>query len=141
MLDNTINRFKKAQEHSHRKAKKELLEGEKQSHWMWYTFPQLKGLGYSMYSKYYGIDGREEALLYLRDDVLRKHLLELCEILLSLPESNAIDIFGYPDNLKLQSSMTLFDAMAPEYTIFRKILNKFFNGEPDYKTLQMLSSK
>jgi len=141
MPDNTINRFKKAQEHSYHRAKKELLEGEKQSHWMWYMFPQLKGLGYSSDAEYYGIKDIAEAREFLADTVLKNRLLELCKILLSLPEDNPVDILGHIDALKLRSSMTLFEAAEPTCSIFHDVLNKFYGGEPDKQTLQLLSGE
>ena len=136
-MDYNLERFKKAQEKDYYRALAEIKNGRKESHWMWYIFPQLKGLGYSEISQFYGIDGMAEAKAYLKDEVLRDHLVEISEALLGLESSTAEDVMGYPDNLKLKSSMTLFAQAAPEIEVFDKVLAKFFGGERDTKTLEM----
>ena len=103
-----LERFHCAQESSYPTALAEIRAGRKSSHWMWYIFPQMKGLGYSSMAAYYGIDGLEEAKVYLNDPVLRSRLVEISSALLKLPGSDAGAVMGYPDNLKLRSSMTLF---------------------------------
>ena len=108
---------------------------------MWYIFPQLKELGYSEISKFYGIDGRVEAKAYIGDEILRARLVEISEALLRLKSSNATEVMGYPDDLKLKSCMTLFSEAAPEIESFTKVLEKFFGGEKDKKTLEILNNE
>lgn len=140
-MDFNLARFKEAQESDYPIALEEIKSGYKTSHWMWYIFPQLKDLGYSPTAKYYGIEGKEEAIAYLNDEVLRTRLIEISTALLSLKSSNATEILGYPDNLKLKSCMTLFLAVAPQIDIFEKVLEKFFAGEKDEKTLELLGTE
>ena len=119
-------------------AKRELLQGRKWSHWMWYMFPQIDGLAYSDMSKYYSIKSLEEAKAFLNDKELGGHLIELCQILLQMPESDPLYVFGDPDFLKLKSSMTLFSIAAPDNDIFIRVLQKFYQGEADEKTISIL---
>ena len=137
----SIDRFLDAQKGDYEIALEEIRAGHKTSHWIWYIFPQLKGLGRSSTAEYYGIADETEANAYLANDTLRKHLLEISEALLSLPSNDAEDVMGFPDNLKLRSSMTLFAAAEPELTVFQKVLDKFFQGMPDDKTLELLGRK
>ncbi len=139
-----LTRFKKAQEHDYETALAEIRRGQKQSHWMWYIFPQLKGLGFSEISQYYGIKGIEEARAYLADDFLRSHLVEISESLLALESNNATQVMGYPDDLKLKSSMTLFllatgcdSKYEKEARVFKAVLEKYFAGEMDGQTVKM----
>lgn len=134
-----LERFIKAQEQAYELALSEIKSGHKYSHWIWYIFPQIKGLGFSSTSEYYGIDGLGEAKAYMENPILRKRLLEISEVLLTLPSSDAGDVMGYPDDLKLRSSMTLFAEAAPEFDVFQKVLDKFFDGEKDRKTLKKLN--
>ena len=90
----------------------EIKNGRKESHWMWYIFPQLKELGYSSTAKYYGLT-KDEAKAYIKDEILKSRLLEISQVLLELTSNNATEIFGYPDDLKLKSCMTLFSEIAP----------------------------
>ena len=136
-----LDRFKKAQDLDYPYALEEIKNGRKQSHWMWYIFPQLKALGFSSTAQYYGISGIEEAKAYIADDLLRKRLIEISEALLSLKTSNATQVMGYPDDLKLKSCMTLFNEAAPEIEIFAKVLDKYFAGQKDTKTLEVLGKK
>ena len=143
-MPNDLTRFKKAQEHDYETALAEIRSGQKQSHWMWYIFPQLEGLGFSEISQYYGIKGIEEAREYLADDLLRSHLVEISEGLLALESNNATQVMGYPDDLKLKSSMTLFLLAAEhdskyekEAQVFMSVLKKFFGGEMDGQTVEM----
>lgn len=143
-MPHDLTRFKKAQERDYETALAEIRAGEKRSHWMWYIFPQLDGLGFSEISHYYGIKGIEEAQAYLADDMLRSHLLEISESLLVLESNNAIQVMGYPDDLKLKSSMTLFLLSAErdskyekEAQVFKSVLKKFFAGEMDGQTVEM----
>ena len=134
----TLERFVKAQENSYETALKEIQCGRKRSHWMWYIFPQMKGLGYSSTAQYYAIQSRKEAEAYLKHPILSKRLIEISETLLECESSSASKIFGYPDDMKLKSSMTLF-ALVSDNKIFKDVLNKFFAGEMDRKTIQLLN--
>ena len=118
-----LDRFLQAQSYQYETALKEIQNGRKQSHWMWYIFPQLRGLGQSSMAWEYGIADLEEAKAYLAHPILGARLLE---------------VFGFPDDLKLRSSMTLFEAADPQQPIFGQILMKFFNGERDSATLGIL---
>ena len=134
-----LERFIKAQKYDYDQALSEMKNGRKQSHWIWYIFPQLKGLGFSSMSDFYGIDGMGEAKAYMEHPVLRERLLEITQVLLTLESSDPSRVMGYPDDLKLKSSMTLFAEAAPEQEVFVQILDKFFGGEKDQKTLQLLN--
>ena len=133
-----LDRFKKAQEEDYPYALQEIKAGRKRSHWIWYIFPQLKGLGFSSMSEYYGIDGRAEAQAYIADSVLRARLVEISQALLALESNNPTQVMGYPDDLKLKSSMTLFAEVAPDIPVFEQVLQKFFSGEKDSRTLKLL---
>ena len=133
-----LDRFKKAQEEDYPYALQEIKAGRKRSHWIWYIFPQLKGLGFSSMSEYYGIDGRAEAQAYIADSVLRARLVEISQALLALESNNPTQVMGYPDDLKLKSSMTLFAEVAPDIPVFEQVLQKFFSGEKDPRTLKLL---
>jgi len=143
-MPHDLTRFKKAQELDYETALAEIRSGQKQSHWMWYIFPQLAGLGFSEISQYYGIKGIEEARAYLADDFLRSHLVEISESLLALESNNATQVMGYPDDLKLKSSMTLFllasghdSKYEKEAKVFKAVLEKYFDGEMDGQTVKM----
>jgi len=133
-----LERFREAQKDDYETALEEIRSGMKLTHWIWYIFPQLKELGYSSTARYYGIDGRGEAEAYLKDDVLRGRLIEISEALLSLDSSDPEEVMGYPDNLKLRSCMTLFEYIAPGIDVFGKVLEKFYSGEKDEKTIELL---
>lgn len=137
-MEYNLKRFKEAQKNDYETALEEIRSGMKQSHWIWYIFPQLRELGYSPTAKYYGIDGRGEAEAYIKDDVLRGRLIEISEALLALDCSDPLEVMGYPDNLKLRSCMTLFDYIAPEIDVFGRVLEKFYSGEKDEKTIELL---
>ena len=132
-----LQRFHKAQIFDYPMALGEIKNGRKESHWMWYIFPQLKELGYSSTAKYYGLT-KDEAKAYLKDEILKSRLIEISQVLLELKSNDATEIFGYPDDLKLKSSMTLFSEIAPEIEVFDKVLQKFFSGKKDNKTLELL---
>lgn len=134
-----LKRFTEAQERDYELALSEIKNGRKRSHWIWYIFPQIKGLGFSDLSKFYAINRIEEAEAYLHDPLLSSRLIEISEALLQLPEHNATDIFGTPDDLKLKSSMTLFASVPGAPPVFQSVLDKFFDGLKDEKTLQILS--
>lgn len=138
--DTDISRFIKAQENIYAEVVKELLHGKKTSHWMWFIFPQIIGLGFSSTSKYYSIKTIDEAKEYLKHPILGNRLLECANILIKTEGKSAESIFGYPDDMKLQSSMTLFSFISPESTVFLQVLNKYFKGEKDQKTMEILKS-
>ncbi len=135
-----LDRFIKAQENTYLVALKEIKNGRKQSHWMWYIFPQIKGLGMSETSRYYGIDGEEEAKAYLDNEILGSRLREITSELLKLNIDNPVDIFGTIDTMKLKSSMTLFDYVSDD-KIFSQVLNKYYNGEIDEKTILLCEKR
>ena len=132
-----LSRFLKAQERDYDTALKEIKAGHKLSHWIWYIFPQLGELGFSPTAKFYGIADLDEARAYLSDNLLRSRLMEISQALLDLPTNDIDAIMGYPDNIKLCSSMTLFHLAEPECEIFQKVLDKYFNGKPDEKTVTL----
>ncbi|KAA3438761.1 DUF1810 domain-containing protein [Rufibacter hautae] len=138
MKESGLQRFLSAQERDYEVALTEIRRGRKQSHWMWYIFPQIKGLGFSETSNFYGIKDLQEAEAYVKHTVLGSRLVQICEALLKLEENNAHRIFGSPDDLKLKSSMTLFAALPDTNPVFREVLQKFFHGKQDDKTLQLL---
>ncbi len=133
-----LGRFLNAHETSYQTALSEIQNGYKVSHWMWYIFPQLKGLGWSSTSDYYGIDGFEEARAYLSNETLNAHLVEISKVLLELPTCNATEVFGSPDDMKLKSCMTLFNFTEPDNEVFKAVLDKFWNGQTDRRTLSLL---
>ncbi|TGE24267.1 DUF1810 domain-containing protein [Hymenobacter aquaticus] len=134
-----LQRFVSAQATDYAPALAEIKAGRKRSHWMWYIFPQIQGLGFSETSRFYAIQDRAEAEAYLQHPVLGPRLLEISRALLALPGTDATRILGSPDDVKLHSSMTLFAALAPTDPVFQQVLDKFFNGAPDAKTRQLLS--
>ena len=133
-----LSRFVKAQETDYEIALSEIRSGHKRSHWIWYIFPQIAGLGFSSTAQYYAIKDRAEAEEYLKNDLLRERLIEISEALLQLESNDAGDVMGYPDDLKLRSSMTLFHEVDPEIDVFQKVLDKFFEGKPDQRTIELL---
>src|SRR6186713_3192207 len=135
-----LQRFIDAQEASYEIALSEIKSGRKKSHWMWYIFPQVQGLGFSETSKFYAIKNISEARAFLEHPVLGERLVRICNALLHLESDNAHNIFGSPDDLKLRSSMTLFSSLNIN-PVFQKLLDKFFNGIKDDKTLQIIGSK
>jgi uncharacterized protein (DUF1810 family) len=138
MANENLDRFTKAQQRDYSVALAEIKQGRKRSHWMWYIFPQIRGLGFSETSTYYAIKDLEEATQYLQHPVLGKRLVEISKALLENDENNATKIFGTPDDLKLRSSMTLFAAMPNADSVFQLVLDKFFDGKPDSKTLSLI---
>jgi len=138
---NPLNHFLKAQETDYPIALSEIKNGKKQSHWMWYIFPQIHGLGSSETSKFYEIKNIQEAEDYLNDSVLGNRLIEICNELLKLKTNDAHKIFGSPDDVKLRSSMTLFSSLNKADLVFKKVLDKFFNGQVDQKTLRILKDE
>jgi uncharacterized protein (DUF1810 family) len=135
-----LKRFVDAQEPVYEQVCDELRAGQKHSHWMWFIFPQMKGLGHSGMADYYGIASRQEAESYLAHPVLGARLRE-CTRLVNLVQGRAIDhILGYPDDLKFRSSMTLFASTASENKMFKDALHKYFDDKPDPLTLKLLGS-
>ncbi len=133
-----MKRFLDAQNRDYEQALQEIRAGRKRSHWIWYIFPQLKELGHSGMAQYYGIRDLEEAKTYLAEPTLRSRLITISEALLGLPGHDPNKVMGYPDDLKLRSSMTLFAAADPECPVFRQVLDKYYHGKPDPKTLNLL---
>ena len=133
-----LDRFIKSQKCYYDTALKEVCNGRKESHWIWYIFPQLKGLGYSTTAREYAIDGREEAIAYMENQELRDHLVEISQALLDCNIADITEIFAYPDDLKVRSCMTLFMNICPEEKVFSQVLEKYFEGEQDEKTLELL---
>ena len=134
-----LERFIDAQERDFNVSLLEIKNGYKRSHWMWYIFPQLADLGYSTTAKFYGIKNKDEAIAYLKNEYLKNNLIEISKVLYEL-DDNISNILGYPDDLKLKSCMTLFNDADPSIDIFNKIIDKFYNGEQDSKTLELLSN-
>lgn len=118
----------------------ELRDGKKASHWMWFVFPQIHGLGSSSMARRYAIASREEGRAYHDHIVLGSRLKECTRLALNIDSRSAEQIFGYPDDLKFRSCMTLFTEVAPEEALFRAALQKYFAGEPDLRTLEILST-
>jgi len=135
---NDLKRFLDAQENDFERALAEIKRGRKQSHWMWYIFPQIKGLGSSETSRFYAVKDRAEAELYLAHPVLGARLVEISEALLEIEGKTANQIFVSPDDVKLKSSMTLFGALKNTNPIFQSVLDKYFNGTKDLRTLQLI---
>jgi uncharacterized protein (DUF1810 family) len=136
-----LQRFLDAQLSEYEIALSEIQNGRKRSHWMWYIFPQIQGLGFSEVSRFYAIKNIDEAEQYLNHPVLGKRLVQISNVLLGLTTDNANTIFGSPDDLKLKSSMTLFSLLPNADTVFQSVLDKFFRGEKDQKTVQIISEE
>ena len=132
-----LNRFIEAQKRDYDAALSEIRAGRKASHWMWYIFPQLKGLGRSSTSEYYGLSGVEEAQAYLSDPILKARLIEITDAVLAHKDKSAEEIFGGIDAKKLRSCMTLFSIAAPDIPLFNAVLEQFFDGKPDRNTLRL----
>ena len=143
-----LDRLKRAQQDCFERALNEISNGKKESHWMWYVFPQISGLGSSETAKKYALSGVGEAEAYLTDSLLSERLIRLTDILVHrVHGKSAADIFGYPDDLKFRSSMTLFYATVrsckkifqnEEFSCFEQALRKYFNGEIDPRTMEIL---
>ena len=132
-----LSRFHKAQQRDYADALAEIRAGRKRTHWIWYIFPQIQGLGFSSTSQYYAIRNLDEAKAYLADPVLRARLLEISQALLELPSSDPSAVMGYPDDMKLKSSMTLFELADPDCPVFPAVLEKFFGGERDRRSIRL----
>jgi uncharacterized protein (DUF1810 family) len=134
-----LNRFLEAQVDDFEPALAEIRRGRKESHWMWYIFPQFAGLGFSAISQRYAIKSRAEAEAYLAHPALGPRLRECVEAALAVEGRTAHQIFGSPDDMKLNSCATLFAAVSPEHSIFHRLLDKYYDGERDPKTLELLA--
>ena len=141
MKNYDIERFLKAQEFSYETALQEIRRGRKRTHWMWYIFPQLGQLGQSQMSKYYGMENLEEAEEYLAHPILGDRLRRICEALLRLDTNDPYKVMGGIDGLKLHSSMTLFAEADGYDSVFGKVLEKYFNGKRDEKTVSLLQER
>ena len=141
MDEYNLNRFVEAQMITYEGAMLELARGRKESHWIWYIFPQIEGLGSSDTAKLYAIKSLEEGRAYLRHPELGPRLIEACEILLSLKDASMDEVMGFPDDLKLQSSMTLFETLPDSSSIFTKIIEIYFDNERDKNSLEIIQSK
>ena len=139
-MDFDLKRFTDAQRRDYERALSEIKNGRKRTHWMWYIFPQLRGLGVSETAYRYGISGLEEARAYLNDPVLGARLKEISEALMALDDKDASFIFGWPDDLKLRSCMTLFALVSEADSVFQRVLDAYFDGERDDRTLKMLKA-
>ena len=135
-----LERFIEAQKTAYEIALSEIKRGKKQSHWMWYIFPQIQGSGFSETSKFYAIKDIGEAEEFLKHPVLGERLVRISNALLELESDNANKIFGSPDDLKLKSSLTLFSSLNMN-PVFQMVLDKFYNGMRDDKTLEILRMK
>jgi uncharacterized protein (DUF1810 family) len=133
-----LSRFVHAQNRNYEEVISELRTGRKVSHWMWYIFPQVKGLGRSSMAKEYAIDSLSEAQAYLRHPLLGSRLIECSQLLLAIDGKRASDVFGSVDAIKLRSSMTLFTRADPQQTVFRQVLDRYFQGSEDPETIQRL---
>ena len=136
---NALERFVKAQTNTYEVAMNEIKNGKKRTHWMWFIFPQLRSLGMSSISRYYGLENFDEAKAYLAHPVLSGRLYELCGELLKHKDKTALEIFGDIDEMKLKSSMTLFALTSEDYTIFDEVLECFFGGEMDEVTVKLIN--
>ncbi len=133
-----LSRFVRAQDDDYEQALSELRNGRKRTHWIWYIFPQIDGLAFSSTSKRYAIKSVEEARAYLDHPILGPRLLECAGALLRVEGRSATEILGSPDDMKLKSCATLFARLPPAGSVFDRLLEKFYRGEPDGKTLQLL---
>jgi uncharacterized protein (DUF1810 family) len=134
-----LRRFVEAQEGVYEEAFAEIRSGRKRSHWMWFIFPQIEGLGFSATSRRYAIRSRAEAQAYLSHPILGPRLVECAEAALGVPEKSAHAIFGSPDDVKLGSCATLFAQVSPGGSVFHRLLDRYFEGRPDERTLRLLA--
>ena len=133
-----LQRFVDAQDAVYARVKEELARGAKASHWMWFVFPQLKGLGRSAIAQHYGIASREEAQAYWRHPLLGPRLKECTELVLGVAGKTALQVFGSPDDLKFCSSMTLFERVVPDEPAFGRAIEKYFGGARDARTIGLM---
>ena len=136
-----LDRFVQAQEEIYSQALAEIMHARKLSHWMWFIFPQIDGLGCSSTAKFYSIKSKEKAKAYLNHPLLGKRLIKCSEALLKIKDKSASEIFGYPDDLKLRSSMTLFASVSGSGSIFARVLDQYYASQPDANTLDLLKQE
>ena len=134
-----LDKFVRAQQRDYATALSEIRSGRKRSHWMWYIFPQIQGLGMSSTAQFYGIKDLEQAKDFLAHPYLGRNLIEISSALLALDENNPTAVMGYPDDLKLRSCMTLFELADPSCDVFGAVLEKFYGGRRDEMTLRILN--
>lgn len=134
-----LNRFLVAQENTYKEALREIQNGQKKSHWMWFIFPQIKGLGFSNYNIFYGIENLEEAQQYYNHPVLGKNLVEITTALLKIENKTALEIMGKPDERKLRSCMSLFSQLPTTSDCFQLVLQKYFDNKLDDRTLEIIA--
>lgn len=134
-----LARFAEAQQRDYEQALSEIRSGRKRSHWMWYVFPQFEGLGSSPTSRHYAIKSVEEARAYLAHPVLGARLIDCAEAALQVEGRSAYDIFSSPDDMKLRSCATLFASVSPEGSVFHRLVDKYFDGQQDKRTLQLMA--
>ncbi|MBO2009068.1 DUF1810 domain-containing protein [Hymenobacter negativus] len=140
-MKDKLERFIEAQAQNYQAALAEIRHGRKRTHWMWYVFPQIQGLGFSETARFYELRGTAEAADFLAHPVLGPRLLEISKALLSLPSNDAHAIMGSPDDLKLRSSMTLFAVLPGAPPVFQQVLDKFYRGGKDEKTLRIIGGE
>ena len=134
-----LNRFLAAQKECYAQVVSELKNGRKRTHWMWYIFPQIDGLAFSSMSRRYAIKNKEEAQAYLNHPLLGTRLQECAEAVMRVEERSIIEIFGSPDDMKLKSCATLFAAVSASGSVFGRILEKYYHGDQDDRTLHLLA--
>lgn len=139
-LENDLDKFVSAQNRDYDMALAEIKNGRKRGHWIWYIFPQVSGLGMSNTSAFYGIETIEQASRYLEHPLLGKRLIEISKAILEINCKTANQILGSPDDLKLRSSMTLFNLVPNTDPVFQAVLDKYFNGKPDQRTIDILTA-
>lgn len=139
LADHSLNRFLEAQETYYTKALDEIRMGRKHTHWVWFIFPQIAGLGYSEMAQFYAIKDLQEARSYLDHPVLGARITEIANALLGVEGKTANQILGNPDDLKVRSSMTLFNLLKPTDPVFGAVLSKYYQGSPDPQTLRLLN--
>ena len=141
MKEYHLKRFLDAQNQTYLSALSEIQKGRKETHWMWFIFPQLEGLGQSETARFYALADLEEAEAFLAHPVLGKHLVQISEALLNTTTSSAKDLLGHPDDIKLRSSMTLFANAEKAHPAFAAVLERYFDGKQDERTLKLLLQK
>jgi uncharacterized protein (DUF1810 family) len=140
-MANDLNRYLSAQEQDYDQALSEIRGGRKRTHWIWYIFPQIEGLGFSANAVYYAIRDLQEAAAYLKHPVLGRRLVEISRALLALDSDNATHVMGSPDDIKLRSSMTLFALVPGTDAVFGEVLVKFFGGKKDERTVAIVAGR
>lgn len=140
MKNYNLQRFYEAQAKTYGVAYAELKNGKKRSHWMWFIFPQIAGLGFSETARFYAIQNPDEAKQFLDDETLSERLISVSKLLLDIKDKTASEIFGSPDNLKLRSSMTLFSLLENTNPVFQQVLDQYFQGAKDEKTIQLMKA-